>query len=272
MFIRAQVSFLIILFLSLQLSAQLPANDIRDLALSGSSVALPPRGSITENTAILPEDKAVRISSGVVNNYSIPQLNLFSLRLRKKIGEGSSFTAAVLGDGNNILNRRFYELGLGKSLGKKFSAGIRLVFCQWIPGDAYYSKSSSVIPEISLYSNPFPGIYFGALIRNPVRVRMNAIESSRLPAEIQNGICCRLSDKIHLTGSLHQASDRPLSWHSGVEYAIIENLSLRTGYSSRPVSQSIGFGLRMVKMNLDIALFTHAQLGNSGGIALTFRL
>jgi len=89
---------------------------------------------------------------------------------------------------------------------------------------------------------------------------------------INPGISTKISEKISVALSISQQSDLPLAVQFGGEYFYQSALFLRFGFHSVPVSETFGFGLKIKNLNLDAAIQTHSQLGNSTSIALTFLL
>ncbi len=101
---------------------------------------------------------------------------------------------------------------------------------------------------------------------------MNAIEQNKLPAEINTGISYKVSEKVLIAISAKQNSLQVLSTQLGLEYIFHSNLYFRFGWQTLPISESFGFGLKLNRIYLDMAIKTHPTLGNSSSVGLTFSL
>ena len=62
------------------------------------------------------------------------------------------------------------------------------------------------------------------------------------------------------------------SFQFGINYDIIEYLSLRIGFSNEPSKYSAGLGINYSMFSLDYAMFTHNDLGltHQAGIIISF--
>jgi hypothetical protein len=157
---------------------------------------------------------------------------------------------------------QFFEAGISMRTAKYIAGGIRMKYYQWIPGETRYANLQAFIPEFCVAVFPTDKLSFGAIIRNPVRSRMNANVPQRLPQEILAGMAYLLSQKLQLTASVHHRTGRLLSFHAGGEYAPLGKLFIRAGLQTLPVAQSYGFGLRTKNITIDAGI----QAGNLPGI------
>ena len=246
--------------------------DVRDMAMGNASVASMSNYGILKNISFIQFENKTLISCTVSNNFFIKDLSPAFVSFYKSFNDNLAIASTIGRIGNKTFSEQFIETGIAKKLGQKFYASIKIQFYHWIKSDSYYENSNAFIPTIGLFANPLKNFCFGVLIRNPVRVRMNTIEKNKLPAEINPGIFCKVSEKVMLAFSVNQKSNQPLSTQLGLEYVFHSNFFLRFGWQTVPISESFGFGLKMNKLILDIALKTHPLLGNSSSISLTFPL
>lgn len=240
------------------------------MSMGDASVASFPESAIPENIALFNTDH-ILINTTVSNRYLIKELSPVFIYSTIPLKKQSVFTAGIGRVGGQQFSEQFGELGFAKLLGKKITAGIKIQYHQWHVNDTYYYNSNAIIPEICIYANPLRNISFGALIRNPVRFRMNAIDKP-LPVTIHSGLAIRVSEKISLACSVIQQSDLPLSFQTGLEYALFTKIFIRFGCRSLPLSQSFGFGVKLTNWKLDVAYRTEPILGNSSSITLTYLL
>ncbi|MDR3609466.1 MAG: hypothetical protein P4L27_02760 [Ignavibacteriaceae bacterium] len=85
-----------------------------------------------------------------------------------------------------------------------------------------------------------------------------------------------LSYNIYYNFSLNFALEKDIRYKasimSGINYDIIDNLSLRIGYANEPAKFSCGIGIHYSIFNFDYAVFTHPDLGltHQAGIIISF--
>jgi hypothetical protein len=271
---KFKIIFLIHFFLTgnAHVFSQLQLTDVRDLGMGNSSIASSSPDGTPKNLALISNEKMTAFSCSVLCNYNIKDISPACLSFYTSIDGNLSLQASIGKLGSKSFSEEFIEAGIAKKLAANFSIGIKIQYHRWMLNDSYYENSQSLIPSIYLFASPLKNLGFGVFIQNPVRSRMNAIEQNKLPAKINTGISIRVSEKVQLAGSVNQQSNFPLSSQFGVEYIYHPKFILRFGWHTLPVSISFGFGLRFSKFNLDLAIQTHNELGNSSAIALTFKL
>ncbi len=263
-------SFLIIT--NLNSFAQLQRVDVRDLAMGNATVGCIPSYGPAKNSSYIQSDKKSIINLTASNNFFIKDLSPAFLSFYKSFNERTAIYSDIGKIGNKSFSEQFIETGISKKLGQKFYASILIQYHQWIINESIYENSHALVPLVGLFTIPIKNLCFGVLIRNPVRVRMNAIEQNKLPVEINTGISYKVSEKVLIAISAKQRSQQVLSTHLGLEYIFHSNLYFRFGWQTLPVSESFGFGLKLNRIYLDMAIKTHPTLGNSSSVSLTFSL
>ncbi len=97
-------------------------------------------------------------------------------------------------------------------------------------------------------------------------------DPDQIPFVLGFGASYDFSDEITFNGSVEKEIDFEPSFRFGVEYGIIEYLTLRSGFMSEPSSYSVGIGIHYSFLNLDYAFFSHPDLGltHQMGIIIDF--
>ena len=247
-------------------------NTVREIGIGGSPIAFSFVTCINSNPSFIPENNNLLVSAMVVSNYSIVELNSYALYYQNKIGSNQRLTLAIINTGNNIFSQKQAEAAIGKTIGKKITAGLKLSFIESTLKDKFYKNSYTITPDVAFNLNPFKNIYIGVLVRNPVRSRMNANEGRPLPSEIISGITYKVSEKLILHTSVKQRSDELPSILSGIEYLYHEHLTIRAGYHTAPISQSLGFSLKIHPLIIELSISTHPFLGYTSGAGIIFSL
>jgi hypothetical protein len=272
MICKTSFLFYLILFLSIPAFAQLEIFDVRDFGMASSTVGSEPINSISKNPSIQTKGKKNFISIHAINNYSIYELSPFSLKSQHKFGENNCFLTGLGKMGGKNFSQHYIEAGFSKSLGPKFSIGIKVSYYTWLIPESNIENNHALRPELGMFAMPFKNFSFGVIVRNPVRSRMTTIAGNKIPAEINSGISILISEKLILTSSALQENSKALNLQTGLEYRLHKVLMLRCGIRTGPLSQSFGMSLKVSDFNLDLGFRTNPYLGNSTALALTFSL
>lgn len=265
------IQFILFLLFS-ESVGQIRIGTCRDRAMAGASIASAAPIGIPLNIAAINPAHDGSISADICNRYTLNELTQYSLSIMKIIKSNLLLQTGLGRIQNPAFTQQVIELGVAKKLGRKFSAGVKMQWMQWMLDDNYYNDSHYILPEAFLHVTPFQNVSFGAIIRNPTRVRLDAASYQSLPAEIHIGVCAHLSEKTSLNGSLKQISDSEMSYQLGVEYIFSSKLFLRTGYHTLPATESIGLGFLLKKFALEVSFETNSVLGISSASSISFSL
>jgi len=97
-------------------------------------------------------------------------------------------------------------------------------------------------------------------------------DDSQIPMIINTGFSYDAADELTLNFAVEKDIKYKASFQFGINYDIIENLSLRTGFSNEPSKYSAGIGINYSIFSLDYAMFTHNDLGltHQAGVIISF--
>jgi hypothetical protein len=268
---KSLLFFLFQLSICINACGEIFSSDARDMAMSNSSVAALPSYGFSKNMAFIPAQKKSYITMTVFNKYLLKDLSPVFLNYVKSFNK-FSISTGIGRTGNDNFSEQMLEAGIAKKLGEKFYAGIKIEYHRWILSDANYPQNHVLIPSAGIYTNPLKNLSLGVIIRDPVRSRMSAIETTKLPALLNPGLSLKVSEKIIVATSVIQQSSKPLSTQFGLEYFFHPRLVFRCGWQTLPSSESLGFALLLNHLSIDFGLQTHPLLGNSFAIAISLPL
>ena len=99
-----------------------------------------------------------------------------------------------------------------------------------------------------------------------------ADQDDQIPVEFSTGFSFDIIQNFSLNLSLEKDVRYDLSLAFGVDYDIIEYLSLRIGATDNPSKFTAGIGINYSILGLDYAFFTHPDLGltHQAGVTLSF--
>jgi hypothetical protein len=94
----------------------------------------------------------------------------------------------------------------------------------------------------------------------------------QIPTLINLGISYSLIDALSINFSSEKDIRYNASIQFGINYDIIEYLSIRTGFANQPSKYSAGIGINYSIFSLDYAFFTHQHLGltHQAGVIISF--
>jgi hypothetical protein len=95
---------------------------------------------------------------------------------------------------------------------------------------------------------------------------------NQIPMVFNAGFSYDLLDEMSLNFAIEKDINFNPSIQFGINYDIIEYLSLRSGFSNEPSRYSAGIGINYSIFSLDYAIFTHNDLGltHQAGIIISF--
>jgi len=134
-----------------------------------------------------------------------------------------------------------------------------------------YGTSSGFSVDVGALYHLNSEFAFGAFVNNPSKQKFSSKEVSlSIPTTFHAGASYLASDKVLIATSLSKSLGQSVDVSIGIDYKIIELLSLRGGLSTRPFKQYAGFGLNYRKFLLDMATTFDANLGYAPQIAVGY--
>ncbi|NWF90947.1 MAG: hypothetical protein HXY50_15990 [Ignavibacteriaceae bacterium] len=97
-------------------------------------------------------------------------------------------------------------------------------------------------------------------------------DNGNIPQIMNTGFSYDFNNDFTFNLAVEKDTRYNYSLRGGFEFNIIENLSLRSGFSNEPSQYSAGLGINYSFFNLDYAFFTHSDLGitHQAGLIISF--
>jgi hypothetical protein len=108
-------------------------------------------------------------------------------------------------------------------------------------------------------------LLFGARATNLNRARLGQAREE-LPRSLAAGLSYQLAERALLTGELFKDVRFPLSWRGGLEVRLINQLFLRGGITTEPLTYAMGVGYSLSRLSINLAAQQHYALGWSPGL------
>jgi len=233
-------------------------------AMSNTSVTLTDIWSIYHNQAGLGylEDISVGVfhQSGYIKEQNIQGI---SFALPTKTGTiGASYSYY----GYSQYNEMQAGLAYGKSFSKYFAVGLQLNYLRsHIVGN--YGDASTVNFEIGILSQPIDNLFIGAHFYNPSRSKM---EGEEIPTIFNLGISYLFSEKVMFAIGTEKDLDNNAIFKVGLDYKLIDFVSLQAGISTNPSKYSFGIGFHYININAHVGFSNHQTLGFTPSFTLSY--
>ena len=201
--------------------------------------------------------------------------------LARELAQQSIAVAGPLGNGVIALtfNRFGYDLfsqnligvGYAMAFGNGLRAGIQLDHVGIRLGEGYGS-TTGVTVEFGVQARLTDKLWFGAHIFNPNRMNLGSAFEERAPTRFRAGGHYTFSDRFLMSAEVVKDIDFQEQVRIGFEYRPHQVLFIRGGLSTDPNMNSLGFGLHLNRLDLDLAASFRSQLGPTPQFGLRYSL
>jgi len=251
--------FFILLFSCFSLISFSQHYDAESNALGGCVLTKNNVWSNFTNQAGLAEINQFTIGAGTENYFGIKELSTHTAVFALPVN-GGVFGLNIAYTGFELYNETKIGLAFGKRLSKSFNVGIQIDYLGMY-ADESTNNSNKFTFEIGAQKRLMQKLTLGAHIFNPIGVKLN--EDENIPSIFKLGLRYDANDKVAIFTEGELESEQNAKLKLGLEYKIIKQLQLRTGFSTNPAKNSFGIGYTLNKMQLDIAVNRHQLLGYS---------
>ncbi len=251
--------FFTILFLLFALSNFAQNTDARSNSLGGCGLTQTNVWSNFSNQSGLAEITKFTVGVGTENSFGIKELSTHAAVFALPVS-GGVFGLNVAYTGFELYNETKIGLAFGKKLSESFNVGVQVDYLG-IYADGSTNNSNNFTFEIGAQKKLMRDLTLGAHIFNPIAVKLN--ETEVIPSVFKLGLRYDANQKVSVftETKLENAENGMLK--VGLEYKIIEQLQLRTGFSTNPAKNTFGIGYMLNNIQFDIAVNRHQLLGYS---------
>jgi len=232
-------------------------NDVRTNALGGCGLTQTTVWSNFSNQAGLANISEFTFGLGSENQFLLSELNRHIVVCAIPVNGG------VIGLNLNYFGFELYNetkigLAFGKKLSQSFNIGLQLDYLGTYIQDGTNSIHNFTF-EVGVQKQLNKELTLGAHIFNPTTVKLN----ENIPSVFRVGLRYDANQKVSIFTEGRLESEQNGNLHIGIEYKIINELSLRTGFSTNPAKNSFGIGYTLSKIQIDVAVNKHQVLGYS---------
>jgi len=169
-----------------------------------------------------------------------------------------SFALGAMDYGFDLYREYKIVFGYAKNILSNLSAGVALNY--HAVSIKNYGKTSTFYLDAGFLMQLADELSYGFLVKNINRADFGK-NDNHIPTLLRTGISFNPVKEFLLNLSFEKETLLQPSFLFGINYDIIEFLSLRTGFSSEPAKFSGGLGINYSFLSLDYAFFSHQDLG-----------
>lgn len=135
---------------------------------------------------------------------------------------------------------------------------------------AGYGSRTTATVELGTFFKVTKNIQMGAHVYNPLRMKVGEGSDERYPTVVRLGATYHTKDKVWVSAEVEKDLDQQLNFKTGVDYAVNEYLILRGSVQTLPVSGSIGAGLKLKGLQLEVIGAYQQAGGFSPHLGMTY--
>lgn len=179
------------------------------------------------------------------------------------------FGASFQRNGITEFNEIKVGFAFAKKFGEKLSIGLKGNYHQIKISD--YGSTIGFSVDVGAMYNYNELLTFGISINNPSIQKYNTKTiTTTIPTIFQIGASYKASNKTLIATTISKALDKVIDVGIGLEYKLLELISLRAGLTAKPLKQYAGFGLNYKKLIVDFTVESDPNLGYIPQIALAY--
>lgn len=238
----------------------------RAAAIGGASVTVGDEWSLFNNIGGLANFSEKAIFTSFKNKYGISEFTSLALGAAYPMVGGTA-GLGMFRFGDDLYNEQRLNLGYSNQFGI-VSLGLNVSYYQLNIEGAGSRKT--VMIDFGGRAKLTDHLYFGAHVSNLNQAKLSTISDERIPTIMKTGLSYRPSSDLMLNAEVEKVVDQDAVLKIGLEYQILDQLSLRTGFHTHPFESSFGLGFHPGKLKADYAYNNNPDLGGIHEISLGY--
>lgn len=261
------INLFILLIVGSSCLAQNPIG-ARLMAIGGHSAAVDDSWNFTGNFKNHKHSNTPKIAVGYTKYFYGNELSNQSLKFILPI-KNYEAGLSIQRYGITEFNQLTAGASLAKNFGDRFSIGLRTNYHQ-LKIQNYGSAIGFSIDAGAMYHLDNQTT-IGVNVNNPSKQTYQKSNASiSIPSIVNFGIAYQASSKILIATNVSKEFNKKYDVGLGLDYRLLEVLSLRGGITMKPFKQYGGVGIEHKKFNLDVAIESDPYLGYSSQIGIAY--
>ncbi len=161
--------------------------------------------------------------------------------------------------GDDLFSEQRIHVAFGHKL-DRISLGVGVDYLQY--NIATVGSRGAMILEFGGVAMISEQLHFGAHISNVNQAKLISDQDEFLPTVMKAGFSFRPNDQLMINLETEKDLDFDEVFRLGMEYQIIENLYMRTGFNTAPFKGAFGVGFKPKQFELDYSFSSDTNLGS----------
>jgi len=238
----------------------------RSAAMGSASAAVSDIYGIFNNPASLASVNEAGVFASYENRYRLEDFQTMGAGISVPVS-GFSIGAGFYRFGGKLYNEQLIGLKASHKAGfMSLGAGVNYVQYN-IEG---LGTRGATVLELGGVAELNKKAHFGAHIYNLTQSRLVRTTGERVPTVMKLGLSLRPLSTVMLNIETSKDISNPAMLRAGMEYAIIPQLALRTGFSTSPFISCFGVGFKPGNLQVDYAFRNDARLGELHQMSISY--
>ena len=260
----------IILAVLLAAAVTAGAQDGNFEAMANASVMQNGLWSVNNNQAGLADLQRFAVGINYQNRFQLAETSTKSVAAALHTSTGN-FALSFNRFGYSQYSENSFGLAYARQFGERVSAGLQFDYLN-INQPSAYGNNGVFLFEVGLQAKPIDNLQVGVHVFNPTKAKMAEYEDERVNTSFRFGASYFFSQIVQVAAEVEKTMQTDLRCKVGLEYQIINNLFLRTGFRSKPNEFCFGAGYTYKGLTFDFAFSTHQYLPMSTQVSLKYSL
>ena len=239
-------------------------------AMANASVMQNGLWSVNNNQAGLADLQRFAVGINYQNRFQLAETSTKSVAAALHTRTGN-FALSFNRFGYSQYSENSFGLAYARQFGERVSAGLQFDYLN-INQTSAYGNNGVFLFEVGLQAKPIDNMQVGVHVFNPTKAKMAEYEDERVNTSFRFGANYYFSQIVQLAAEVEKTMQTDLRCKVGLEYQIISNLYLRTGFRSKPNEFCFGAGYTYKGLTFDFAFSTHQYLPMSTQVSLKYSL
>lgn len=242
----------------------------RSQALAGVTSSLADCWSVFGNQSGITSIDRPTVCGTFQNKFLVKELSssagIFILPVHSSV-----FAFSVYQFGKTSFRNEKFGIAFARSLNPKLHFGIQFNYYRFFLAEENQSIGSFGL-ELGFQHQLTDRLLLGIHALNPYKTSIKTFSGEySYPSRFNIGAHYQLSESFGFVTELEKDLLYPLNFKTGLEYAILKKLFIRTGISGKPYQLSAGLGFAVDKLKIDLAVAYNQYLGNSPSVSFQYQ-
>ncbi len=204
------------------------------------------------------------------NQYLVSGLNNMAASASYPFKHGA-FGVTINYGGYSAYNETKIGISYARKLADFISIGGQVDFLN-TKIEGYGSKFITTF-ELSVYTKPIKELTIAAHIYNPLKITIDDFSGEKIATTLRIGAAYNIMEKANVSVEVKKDIREDFQFKVGIDYQVIDILSIRAGVTTDPIMGTFGFGLKIKEnLRIDLASSYHQRLGFSPHIGISYEL